>query len=165
MKWIALLVVWLAAGNLLAQAGRQVVDTKDAALLDTQREKRALQSLLNLAEKVIIPAVDPMPADKFGFAPTDGEFKGVRTFGQMVKHLSATNHILAAAALGEEPPADAGDELGPEAVRTKDEIIRYLKGSFVHLDQAIEAIGQKTVPVKSSPISPRIGGGVLGACF
>ena len=39
-------------------------------------------------------------------------------------------------------------------MRTKDEIIRYLKGSFVHLDQAIEAIGQKTVPVKSSPISP-----------
>jgi len=30
----------------------------------------------------------------------------------------------------------------------------YLKGSFVRLDQAIEAIGQKTVPVKSSPISP-----------
>jgi hypothetical protein len=24
-------------------------------------------------------AVDAMPADKFGFAPTDGEFKGVRT--------------------------------------------------------------------------------------
>jgi hypothetical protein len=42
-----------------------------------------------------------------------------RTFGQMVKHLSATNHILAAAALGEEPPADAGDEVRPEGVRTK----------------------------------------------
>ena len=66
MKWITVLVVWLAAGNLLVQAGQQVVDTKDA------REKRALQSLLNLAEKVIIPAVDAMPADKFGFAPTDG---------------------------------------------------------------------------------------------
>ena len=66
MKWITVLVVWLAAGNLFAQAGQQVVDTKDA------REKRALQSLLNLAEKVIIPAVDAMPADKFGFPPTDG---------------------------------------------------------------------------------------------
>ena len=154
MKWIALLVVWLAAGNLLAQAGRQVVDTKDAALLDTQREKRALQSLLNLAEKVIIPAVDAMPADKFGFAPTDGEFKGVRTFGQMVKHLSATNHILAAAALGEEPPADAGDEVGPEAVRTKAEILNYLNGSFAHLSKAIEAIGQTNASVNPSPISP-----------
>jgi len=72
----------------------------------------------------------------------------------MVKHLSATNYILAAAALGEEPPADAGDELGPEAVRTKDEILSYLKGSFANLDKAIEAIGQQSTPVKSSPISP-----------
>src|ERR1700681_1689212 len=152
MKWIAVLVVWLAAGNILAQAGRQGVDTKGAALLDTQRDKHALQSLLKLAEKVIIPAVDAMPADKFGFAPTDGEFKGVRTFGQMVKHLSATNHILAAAALGEEPPPDAGDELGPEAVRTKAEILDYLNGSFAHLSKAINAIGENNQVVKSSPI-------------
>ena len=154
MKWMTVLVVWLAAGNLLAQAGQQVVDTKDAVLLDTQREKRALQSLLNLAEKVIIPAVDAMPADKFGFAPTDGEFKGVRTFGQMVKHLSATNHILAAAALGEEPPMDAGDEVGPDAVRTKAEILDYLNGSFAHLSKAIASIGQTNASVNPSPISP-----------
>jgi hypothetical protein len=95
-----------------------------------------------------------MPADKYGFAPTDGEFKGVRTFGQMVKHLSATNYILAAAALGEEPPADAGDERGPEVVRTKAEILDYLNGSFARLGKAIEAIGQNNTPVKSSPISP-----------
>lgn len=154
MKWITVLVVWLAAGNLLGLAGQQAVETKGAALLDAQQEKRALQSLLKIAEKQIIPAVDAMPADKFGFAPTDGEFKGVRTFGQMVKHLSATNHILAAAALGEEPPADAGDEVGPEAVRTKAEILNYLNGSFAHLSKAIEAIGQANASVNPSPISP-----------
>ena len=154
MKWITVLVVGLAAGNLLAQAGQQVVDTKDAAPLDAQREKRALQPLLKIAQKLITSAVDAMPADKFGFAPTDGEFKGVRTFGQMVKHLSATNHILAAAALGEEPPADAGDEVGPETVRTKAEILNYLNGSFEHLSKAIEAIGQTNVSVNPSPISP-----------
>ena len=81
-----------------------------------------------------------LPADKFGFAPTDGEFKGVRTF-------------LAAAAL-EEPPSDAGDEVGPEALRTKAEILNYLKGSFVHLSKAIEAIGTSNAPVNGSPISP-----------
>lgn len=154
-KWITVVVAWLAAGNLLAQAGQQQVGgTKDAAHLDAQQEKRALQSLLKLAEKLIVSAVDAMPADKFGFAPTDGEFKGVRTFGQMVKHLSATNHILAAAALGEEPPADAGDEVGPETVRTKAEILDYLKGSFTHLSKAIEAIGQTNVSANPSPISP-----------
>jgi uncharacterized damage-inducible protein DinB len=95
-----------------------------------------------------------MPADKYGFAPTDGEFKGVRTFGQQLKHLAATNHILAAAALGEAPPADAGDEVGPETVRTKAEILDYLNDSFAHLGKAVDAIGDTRVPVKSSPISP-----------
>jgi len=154
MKPILMLVLWLTSGSMFAQVGQQRVDTKESAILDAEREKHALQVLAKLTEKVIVSAADAMPADKFGFAPTDGEFKGVRTFGQMVKHLSATNYILAAAALGEEPPADAGDELGPEAVRTKAEILNYLKGSFAYLDKAIEAIGQKTAPVKSSPISP-----------
>jgi hypothetical protein len=109
---------------------------------------------LTIVQQQITPAVDAMPADKFGFAPTDGEFKGVRTFGQMVKHLSATNYILAAAALGEEPPTHAGDEVGPESVRTKAEILNYLNDSFAHLAKAIKAIGQTNVPVNPSPISP-----------
>jgi uncharacterized damage-inducible protein DinB len=154
LKSILLFVLWLTAGAILAQAGQQRVDAKETASLDPEREKHALQILAKLTEKLIVSAADAMPADKYGFAPTDGEFKGVRTFGQMVKHLSATNYILAAAALAEEPPADAGDELGPEAVRTKAEVLNYLKGSFAYLDKAIEAIGQKTAPVRSSPISP-----------
>jgi uncharacterized damage-inducible protein DinB len=154
MKLILILVLWLSSGSTLAQAAQQRVDAAEAASLDPQRERRALQTLSKLAEKVIVSAVDAMPADKFGFAPADGEFKGVRTFGQMVKHLSATNYILAAASLGEEPPADAGDELGPETVRTKAEILNYLKGSFAQLDKAVEAIGRKNTSVKSSPISP-----------
>ena len=154
MKWMLMLVLWLSSGNILAQVGQQRSDAKDAGGLDAQQEKRALQVLLKLAERVLVSTADAMPADKYGFAPTDGEFKGVRTFGQMVKHLSATNYILAAAALGEEPPADAGDELGPEAVRTKIEILNYLNGSFGQLHKAIEAIGDKSVPVKASPISP-----------
>src|SRR4030088_1875877 len=154
MKSIVMLVLWLTSGTILAQVGQQRVDAKETASLDAEREKHALQILAKLDEKVIVFAADAMPADKYGFAPTDGEFKGVRTFGQMVKHLSATNYILAAAALGEEPPVDAGDELGPEAVRTKAEILNYLNGSLAQLHKAVEAIGEKNAPVKSSPISP-----------
>jgi uncharacterized damage-inducible protein DinB len=125
-----------------------------AAVLDAQREKHAMQVFLKSVEKQIVSAAEAMPADKYGFAPTEGEFKGVRTFGQQVKHLAATNHILAAAALGEEPPADAGDEMGPETVRTKAEILDYLNGSFAHLGKAIDAIGENNRSVKPSPISP-----------
>lgn len=154
LKWTLILAIGLASISMTAQDGRQPIEKSSPGMLDAQRERRALQTLLKFGEKAVISAADAMPADKYGFVPTNGEFKGVRTFGQMVKHLSATNYILASAALGEEPPADAGDELGPESVRTKTEIIDYLKGSFARLDKAIEAIGQNNVPVKTSPISP-----------
>ena len=154
MKAILIVALWLASGNILAQAGQQHVDAKETAGLDAEREKHALQIFAKLTEKAVVSVADAMPADKYGFAPTDGEFNGVRTFGQMVKHLSATNYILAAAALGEAPPSDAGDEVGPETVRTKAEILAYLNGSFARLNKAIEAIDEDSVPVKSSPISP-----------
>jgi uncharacterized damage-inducible protein DinB len=123
-------------------------------VLDAQREKGALLILLKSVQTRIASAAEAMPAVKYSFAPTEGEFKGVRTFGQQLKHLAATNHILAAAALGEEPPADAGDEQGPENIRTKSEILDYLNASFAHLGKAIDAIGDSSTIVKSSPISP-----------
>jgi uncharacterized damage-inducible protein DinB len=153
-RWVPIVVLWLAVGNLSAQTGQRNFETRDATPLDAVRERRALQSLLTIVQQQLTPAVDAMPADKFGFAPTDGEFKGVRTFGQMVKHLSATNYILAAAALGEKPPTDTGDEVGPESVRTKAEILDYLNGSFAQLAKAVKAIGQTNVAVNPSPISP-----------
>jgi hypothetical protein len=122
--------------------------------LSAANERRAMQVLFKSVEKHTVSAAEAMPADKYGFAPADGEFKGVRNFGEQVKHLAATNYILAAAALGEDPPPDAGDEMGPEDVRTKQEILDYLKGSFLQLSKAIDAIGEKSIPVKSSPISP-----------
>jgi uncharacterized damage-inducible protein DinB len=137
-------------------ASQQRAD-KDAAVLDAQREKRAMQVFLKVVQTQIVSAADAMPANKYRFAPTDGEFKGVRTFGQQVKHLAATNHILAAAALGEQAPANAGDEVGPETVRTKAEILDYLNASFAHLGKAIDAIDDKNATVKSSPISPMKG--------
>jgi uncharacterized damage-inducible protein DinB len=170
MKWICASSILLVSTSIVPaetdKAGRTalLVQTaaapthqtgqEDAITLDAQRERRALRILLRSMATEIVSAADAMPADKYGFAPTDGEFKGVRTFGKQVKHLAATNHILAAAALGEEPPADAGDELGPEAIRTKAEIIDYLNGSFAHLQKAVDAIGDKKLAVKSSPISP-----------
>lgn len=168
-KTISVFLFWLAYGGiLLAQtsapnkilvAPSGGVRSQQAAEngtppLDAQREKRALQIFLKSVQKQIASAAEAMPADKYGFAPTEGEFKGVRSFGQQVKHLAATNHILAAAALGEEVPADAGDESGPEAVRTKAEILEYLNSSFGHLGKAIDAIGDQDIAVKSSPISP-----------
>jgi uncharacterized damage-inducible protein DinB len=102
----------------------------------------------------IVSAAEAMPADKYGFAPTAGEFKNVRTFSRQIRHLAATNFILAAAALGQNPPADAGDEEGPDSVVTKAQHLAYLNRSFDALEKAIDAIGDPRIAVRSSPISP-----------
>ena len=58
-------------------------------------------------------AAEAMPDDKFNFAPTQGEFKGVRTFAQQVKHIAAVNYMLGAAILSEKPPVDLGQRKWP----------------------------------------------------
>jgi len=42
-------------------------------------------------EQMLVPAADAMPEARFSFAPSNGEFSGVRTFAEQVKHLAAAN--------------------------------------------------------------------------
>jgi uncharacterized damage-inducible protein DinB len=96
-------------------------------------------------------AAEAMPEDKFEFAPTNGEFKGVRTFGEQIKHVAAVNYIFGAAILSEKVPVDVGDESGPASVKTKAEILSYLKDSFAYVHKAIETVNEKNLvdPLKS----------------
>lgn len=148
---ILLLGATLAA---FAQSNSTPKHPSPSATLDALKEKRALQGLFAVVQRNVVSAAEAMPADKYGFRPSEGEFKDARIFGQQLKHLAATNYILAAAALGQDPPTDAGDEQGPENIRTKDDILNYVKGSFTALQKAIDAIEDTSRPVKSSPISP-----------
>src|ERR671923_995762 len=83
---------------------------------------QVLDRSVSNAESEFVPAADAMPEDKFTFAPTNGEFKGVRTFAQQVKHVAATNYMVAAGILGEKPPVDIGGENGPRSIQSKAEI-------------------------------------------
>lgn len=118
------------------------------------KDRHALEILLAVVERNVVSAAEAMPADKYSFAPTEGQFKGVRAFGRQVKHLAATNYILAAAALGNDPPADAGDEAGPDSVNSKAEILAYTMGSFASLRLAVARITEPGSVARSSPISP-----------
>jgi hypothetical protein len=115
---------------------------------------RSLEILFGIVEKRIIELADAMPANKYHFIPANGEFNDVRTFGEQLKHLAATNFILGATALQEPIPLSAGDEMGPDTVRTKPEIIAYVKASFGKLHKAMDAIDDKYQVIKSTPISP-----------
>jgi uncharacterized damage-inducible protein DinB len=104
----------------------------------------ALVAIISIGEKEFTSAADAMPEDKYSFAPTNGEFKGVRTFAEQVKHVAATNYVFASAILGEKPPVDlGGGENGPDSVKSKAEILKFLKDSFAYLTKALNSITDK----------------------
>jgi uncharacterized damage-inducible protein DinB len=88
-----------------------------------------------------IGAAEAMPEEKFNWAPTQGEFKGVKTFAQEVKHVAAVNFVFGALILGEKPTVEmANIEMGPEGLKTKAEIVQYLKDSFAYARKAIQSL-------------------------
>lgn len=114
-----------------------------------------LNFILDFQEKRIIEVAEAMPAEKYHFAPTAGEFKGVRTFAEQLKHIAADNYLLGAGILGENPPRDVGDdERGSTSVKTKQQIIAYLKDSFAYMHRAAAAIDDEKSPIPTPHISP-----------
>jgi uncharacterized damage-inducible protein DinB len=103
----------------------------------------ALNFDLGIAEHDFVPAAEAMPEDKYSFAPTNGEFKGVRTFAEQVKHVSAANYMFGASILGEKPPLDLGGENGPDSLKSKAEIVKFMNDSFAYLHKALASLTEK----------------------
>ena len=124
-------------------------------LLQPRSATTVIQDLIASAEKQLTGIANEMPADKYDFAPTNGEFRGVRTFAKQVKHAAAVQYLVAASILEEPITADMSDERGPDSAKTKPEILSYLKESFGSLKRAASTIDDKNA---FSPIT-----GVFGS--
>ncbi len=104
----------------------------------------AVNAILTIVEHEFTGAADAMPEDKYSYAPTgNGEFKGVRTFAQQVKHVAAVNYVFGSTILQEKPPVDTGGESGPDSLKSKAEIMKYLNDSFAYLHKAVASITEK----------------------
>src|ERR1700733_3525448 len=109
MKCIFAAMMLVACGvGLFAQASKVPQQRTIAETLD---------SWIARVETLVVAGADAMPADKYSFAPPAnfGEFAGVRTFAQQVKHLSANNYRMAAVILLQKPTAEMENETGPES--------------------------------------------------
>jgi len=136
---------------LLLLAGSRFALAQDAKPVEQRTIAQVLDQSVTGVEKEFVPASEAMPEDKYSFAPTNGEFKGVRTFAQQVKHVAAVNYILGAAILGEKPPVEPGGENGPDSIKSKADIAKFLKESFAYFHKAVGSIteGNLLNPVKS----------------
>lgn len=118
-------------------AGMLILTIASAAFAADVPLHESFDKNLSSVEKEFVSLAEAMPAHAYNFAPTGGEFKGVRTFAQQVKHVAAVNYMVAAAILGEKPPQDLGGEAGPERLNAKDPIVAFLKDSFAYLHKAM----------------------------
>src|SRR5262249_27242942 len=119
----------------------------------------AIDREISLVEKEIVGAAEAMPEDKFDFSPEKlnllgSEYKGVRTFGEQLKHIAASNYLIWSPITGEQPRDTVNDGKGGNKIKARGEIIKFVKISF--------AFGHKSVgPLNSAtlvePITSRRG--------
>jgi hypothetical protein len=113
---------------------------------------------LSIVEFEFVSAAEAMPEDKYSFAPTNGEFKGVRTFAQQVKHVAFENNQLFGPILGQAAstgPSEGQGSNGPDSIQTKEQILKYLRDSFATGHKAIATITpENAVTVLKTPPSP-----------
>jgi uncharacterized damage-inducible protein DinB len=136
----AVICTALAAPAVLwAQAGAAPAASA-AAAPTTQAPGASLNTLMGMLQQEVVGAAEAMPADKYDFAPptTAGEFKGVRTFGQQVKHLAEANYEFFEG--WTVPGAAAVDAKTIEALTSKDDIVKALKDSYTYAHAAIGTI-------------------------
>ena len=98
-------------------------------------------------------AAEAMPEDKYGFRPTEANFKNktpgygpaqLRTFAEQVKHVACANFGFAAELDGIKPP-DACDKGGPSPAKSKRELLIYLRDSFAAVNKSLAAINTKNM--------------------
>jgi amino-acid N-acetyltransferase len=96
---------------------------------------------LDLLEHDLVSLAEGMPADRYDFRPTAGTFENVRTFGEQVRHVATMLYITSAIVLQQPTPYGPGpNNNGPATVRTKAEVLDYLKGALAHARKAVASL-------------------------
>jgi len=84
-------------------------------------------------------AADAMPENKYDFAPTDGEFKGVRTFAEHVRHVACANFAFFKE-MEKLPPTPDCEKGEPANIKTKADLMQYLGQSFAYGETVISKV-------------------------
>ena len=110
-----------------------------ASASQTQPTQATLVSVIDreisAVEKQVTDAAEAMPEEKFNFSPdslkiSGDDYKGVRTFAVQVKHVAASNYFIWSNITGDPLPANLKDGNGPDDVKTKADILKFLADSF-----------------------------------
>lgn len=93
----------------------------------------AITDAWNGAKRNMRDSAIQMPEDGYGFKPVDT----VRTFGQMLAHVTGANYVYCSAARGEKSPY--GEDHFEKTLKSKADIVKALEQSLAYCDQAYAA--------------------------
>ncbi|HKW27419.1 MAG TPA: DinB family protein [Terriglobales bacterium] len=97
---------------------------------------------MKFIEGSFLGVAEAMPADKYGFIPSGGNFAGVRSFGEQVEHVACAQFAFFNEFEGKQPPADC-EKGGHNPAKTKAELIQYLKDSFDYGNRVLSRLTTK----------------------
>ena len=123
-----------------------------------------INSQISIVEKEFVDAAEAMPEEKYGFTPVSlniqsSDYKGVRTFAEEVKHVATANYGFWGTITGDPMLAGTTGPNGPDSIKSKAEIIKYLKDSFAIGHKAAgmltpdNVLGTVKVPFLPNPVS------------
>jgi len=135
-------VLFLAAAS-HAQQSQQPQEAPPTVASTIDRQISAI-------EKLVLDAAETMPEEKYNFSPEGlsipgSEYKGVRTFALEVKHIATSNYFLWSPLTGEKLPEGLKDGNGPENLKSKADIIKFLKESFALGHKAAATLTAETL--------------------
>jgi uncharacterized damage-inducible protein DinB len=135
MKRFMMLAVLVGARSALA------ADPTVASIVDDQ---------ITTVEKLVVEAAEAMPDGKFNFSPESlklqgSDYAGVRTFALEVRHVASANHFICSALVGEKVPENIKPPNGPDELKSKAEIVKFLKDSFALVHRAAATLNEKNL--------------------
>ena len=110
----------------------------------------AIDREVSIVEREVIEAAEAMPDEKFDFSPEKlnvpgSDYKGVRTFGEQLKHIAASNYLIWSPITGDTPPDTANEGKGPDNMKAKAEIIKFLKDPFAFGHKAVATLNESNL--------------------
>jgi hypothetical protein len=142
MKQIRIVLLSAAVIFAVAALGQRIQGTAAASASQAQQSQQPSPTVASVVdrevsaiEKQVVDAAEAMPEDKFNFTPESlnipgDDYKGVRTFAVQVKHVASSNYFIWSPLTGDKVPENIKDGNGPAELKSKADIIKFLKDSF-----------------------------------
>ena len=123
--WIALSVTPLASATAQTPADLQ-------AKMAANPVSQTTRVMFEQHAKNMVSAAELMPADKYGFHPTEAQM----TFGKLIAHIVQTNEFICSAIAGtvKDPPST------PTEKDTKEVLVNAIKDSFNHCSAVLQSV-------------------------